>query len=361
MKKLAIVTISYGHNYGNKLQNYAMQEVYKKFGLEVKTIKFNPTINKKNNYMLLLKNMDIHTIINKIKKKINYKDYKNIFSKRLSNFKEFDKLISYTKDFYEDTYKNMEEQFDYYSVGSDQVWNAYFSDFSSYYLLNFIDSENKIAYAPSFGVDSIPQSLEKEFKESLMKFKALSCREDSGAKILEKLTGKSIPVVVDPTILLNTDEWDKILKNPEKYQNKKYIFLYFLGKISDEKNIKIKEYAFKNECEIVNILDVFSEEYSYGPSEFLSLIKNAYAVFTDSFHATLFSIMYKKAFYVFKRDDKNKSMSSRMDTLLETFELSDRVYYNNFEKLFDVNYENIDKILKIKREEANEYIKKSLQ
>lgn len=360
MKKIAIVTISYGHNYGNKLQNYAMQEVYKKYGLDVETIKFNPTINKKNNYMLLLKNMNLNTITNKIKKKINYKGYKDIFSKRLSNFNSFNKLIKYSIDYYENNYVKIENNYDYYSVGSDQVWNGYFADFSNYYLLDFIKTDNKIAYAPSFGVDSIPTHLEKDFAKAIVKFKFLSCREESGAKLLEKITGRSIPVVVDPTMLLDISEWDKVSKMPEKYEKEKYVFLYFLGKISEGKKSEINKYAKDNGCKIINVLDIFSEEYSYGPSEFLALIKNAHAIFTDSFHASLFSIMYKKAFYVFKRDDKNKSMSSRIDTLLDTFKLNNRVFDNNFNNLFEVNYDNVDDILLIKRKEADEFIKKSL-
>ena len=281
--------------------------------------------------------------------------------KRINHFSEFNKFIKYTKDYTQESFQNIkQENFDYYSVGSDQVWNPYFADFSTYYLLDFINSENKIAYAPSFGVSSIPTNMIEKFKKSLLSFKSLSCREDSGAELIKELTNKEVSVVVDPTMLLETREWDQIIECPKKYENKKYIVLYFLGKISKEDKIKIKQFALDNNCEIIKLLDCFSDDYKYGPSEFLGLIKNSYAVFTDSFHASLFSIMYKKPFLVFSRKEKGKSMSSRIETLLKKFNLENRKFNGNFKQLFDDNYNNVDKVLETERKKSYDYINLSL-
>lgn len=361
MKTISIVTISYGHNYGNKLQNYAMQKTYESLGLKPTTIKFIPNINKKKKYAQLLHNFKLNIIINKLKKKINYNNCKNIYNKRISNFEKFNKLINFSKEYDENNYyKIADENFDYYSVGSDQVWNTYFADFSKYYLLDFIPTNNKIAYAPSFGSSSIDKKYELDFKHALSKFKVLSCREEKGANLIYNLVNKKVPVLVDPTMLLSSMEWDAISELPIEYINKKYIVIYFLGNSKQNEINKINSFAKKNNCEIVNLLDSFSNNYSYGPSEFLGLIKNAYAVFTDSFHASLFSIIYKKPFLVFGRVEKGKSMSSRIDTLLEKFDLQDRKYINNFDKLFNCNYENVERILKIEKEKSIDYIKMNL-
>lgn len=361
MKKLAIVTISYGNNYGNKLQNYAMQEVYKQFGLDVTTIKFNPTIDKKKSIILKFKNLSFRNIINKILKTINYKNYKANYQNRINNFNLFNEKINYTKDYYESNYKNIEEKFDYYSVGSDQVWNPYFADFSKYYLLEFIKEGTKIAYAPSFGVSEIPGNMTEYFKKCLNEFKSISCREKDGSLIINKLINKKVPTVVDPTMLLTVTNWEKVSKLPKEFSNQKYIFTYFLGKISKKNKQLIQKYCKDNNYIIVNPLDIFSKSYSYGPSEFLGLINQAEAIFTDSFHASLFSIMFKKPFFVFERDEVGKSMSSRIETLLETFELNDRKFDGNFNILNKTNYTNIDSILEKKRKESFDYINKSLK
>lgn len=361
MKKLGIVTISYGHNYGNKLQNYAMQEIYKNYGLNVKTIKFIPHISFSKKIKGKILNLNIKSIKNKFLKLINYNNCKNITELRIKNFSNFDKRISFTKPYYENNYKELiNSDFDIFSVGSDQVWNPYFIDFSRYYLLNFIDKK-KIAYAPSFGVSNIPVNLEGLFKNSLSKFSSLSCREESGSSIIKKLLNKNVDTVLDPTLLLDSSDWDKVTTIPNNLKNKKYVLLYFLGNISRQNMKKINEYAKNNGFEIINILDKFSTNYSYGPSEFIGIIKSANAVFTDSFHATVFSIIYKKPFLVFPRKDKQKSMSSRIDNLLNKFELTDRKYIDDFDKLNNVDYENAFKILSKEIEKSKNYIKKSLK
>ena len=359
-KKLAIVTISYGNNYGNKLQNYAMQEVYKKFNLDVKTIKFNPSINKKKKLILKIKNASFTNIINKLLKTINYKNYKKNYQNRINNFNLFNKKIDYTKDYYESNYMNIDEPFDYYSVGSDQVWNPYFADFSNYYLLDFVNDGTKIAYAPSFGVSNIPNDVFEYFKKCLAQFKSLSCRESDGGKIIKNLINKEVPIVVDPTMLLTSEDWQSIATLPDDLKNKKYVLTYFLGRISRKNKHLIKKYCKDNNYILINPLNIFSNSYSYGPDNFLGLISNAEAIFTDSFHASLFSIMFKKAFFVFERDEAGKSMSSRITTLLETFGLNDRKFKGNFDLLNKANYSNVDLILKLKREESFNYINKSL-
>ena len=100
-------------------------------------------------------------------------------------------------------------------VGSDQVWNVNFPFFNKEYLLHSIESNNKISYASSFGTEELPSEYNKVFKDELLKFKCISVREDAGKKIVEEITGrKDVQVLVDPTMLLTAEEWDKVSRKP---------------------------------------------------------------------------------------------------------------------------------------------------
>ena len=294
MKKLAIITISWGQNYGNKLQNYAMQEVYKKLNFYVETIKFLPDVKRNE----IKRKITLKKILKKIYNIVNHKKLILIQKNRNICFGDFNKKINFSAEYNERNYINIEQKYDFYSVGSDQVWNAFFPDYSDYYLIDFIKTKNKIAYSPSLGTNEIPPEKECFFKEALSKYKAISCREEAGAKVLENLLNKKVDVLIDPTMLLRSDEWEKVMKKPAGLADKKYVLCYFLG-MKDKKNMNIiKKYAKKNRLAIVNLLDPNSDFYGTGPAEFLYLEKNAEVIFTDSFHSSVFSILFDKPFVI---------------------------------------------------------------
>ena len=361
MKNIAIVTINYGHNYGNKLQNYAMQEIYQKMGFQVQTIKFRPTLKLENKtFFQKVHGFTFFKLLDKMKRKVNGHHCSVILNKRLENFEKFNQRIHFTKEYNEENYRSFAEEFDYYSVGSDQVWNAYFADFSEFYLIDFISSEHKIAYAASFGVESVPDEYQAIFKQALSKFKMISCRETAGASLVQQFISKTVPVVIDPTMLLTADEWMKIAVVPEKYRNQRYVFVYILGQNRNLFLKKIRRFARDHQCEIVDVSDPYSPNYAYGPCEFLGLIHDAYAVFTDSFHATVFSILFQKPFYIFERVGSKHSMYSRIDTLLNTLNLKDRKYSNSFDHLFSINYAQVDSLLLKERLQSEKYLKEAL-
>ena len=252
MKKIAIVTMNHGYNYGNKLQNYAMKRLYEGLGFEVSTISFQPSNNDK--------------IINKVSiiKKINNKIIKIFFKKReinrLNKFREFNtEYLNMTKKIYNNNnYKNIDtDMFDIFSVGSDQVWNSYFWDFSSFYLLDFVKEKyKKVSYAASFGVDDIKPIYKDKFKEYLSQFKSISVREQKGKDIIKSLINKDVPVVLDPTLMLNKEEWEKFSYKPKKFPNKKYIFTYFLGNVNKERKKAIIKFAKERKLELVTLNDM---------------------------------------------------------------------------------------------------------
>ena len=190
----------------------------------------------------------------------------------------------------------------------------------------------------------------------------ISVREDRGKEIIQELTGRTdVEVLVDPTMLLNADEWDKVAKKPRELKNDKYILNYFLGELSEERNNEINRIAKENNCEVINILDKQSPFYQTGPSEFLYLEKNAFLICTDSFHSSVFAILYNRPFIIFDREDKEVKMNSRIETLISKFKLVNRNYNGKItQENLEHDYTEAYKILEKEREKSNRFLEKCL-
>lgn len=342
MDKIALLTLNGNYNYGNKLQHYALQEYLRKQGKSVETV-YCYTERK---YMHMLKD-----------------SIKLVTSKRFVNFFKFDKLIKYSKMYMENNSIKNPKEYEYYIIGSDQVWNATFKFFSKEYLLYNVESNNKISYASSFGINKLPEEYENLFKENLEKFKYLSVREDAGKKIIEDITGrKDVEVLIDPTMLLTVDDWDKVAKKPKQLKTDKYILNYFLGELSEARKKEIQKIADENGCEIINILDKNSPFYCTGPNEFLYLEKNAFLICTDSFHSSVFAILYNRPFVVFDRVDNEEKMNSRIETLISKFNLKNREYNNKNITPENLNHDYTEayKVLKEERKKSEIFLKAAL-
>lgn len=226
-------------------------------------------------------------------------------------------------------------------VGSDQLWLP--SNIAGdYYTLSFVpDDVKKIAYATSFGVSKIAKGLEDKAKAYLSRIDFLSAREESGQKIIKDHTGRDVPLVCDPALLLTADEWDAEA-NPGKLINEPYILCYFMGNNPWQREY-VKSLKKKTGCKIVALLHldqyIRSDEeyvdyapYDISPANFVNLVKNADYVCTDSFHGTVFSIIYKRDFFTFKRfsDKATLSTNSRIDTLLGRMGLQDRLVKESY-------------------------------
>lgn len=209
------------------------------------------------------------------------------------------------------------------------------------------------------GVEKLPDNLEIFYKERLQNFKSISVREDAGKEIVKNLTKREdIEVLIDPTMLLEAKEWDKVAKVPKK----KYILNYFLGNISDERKNEIDSIAKENNCEIINILEINDPYYCSGPSEFLYLEKNAFLICTDSFHSSVFAIIYNRPFIIFEREDKNVKMNSRIETLIKKFKLKDREFnYKITDENLKHDYTDAYQILYDERKKSIEFLKKALE
>ena len=354
MKKIGVLTINDNNNYGNRLQNYAVQQVLNKKNFVVETIINTTRINKNTSkFKSILKNIKY-----RLKCEINpRKKYFNSFNKNIN----FSKIkINYKK-----IPKNINNKYDFFITGSDQVWNPNLKRFSEIDFLKFADSFKRIAFSASIGVSELTDQQNNFIRENIKDFKKISVREKSAKDIIQKLTDKKdIEVLLDPTMMLDNKEWDKVLSQPKqmkKMKNKKYILNYFLGNISENKKIEIERIAKENNCEIINILDKNCPFNKTGPAEFLYLEKNAFLICTDSFHSCVFAILYNRPFIVFERDENIVSMNTRIDTLLSTFKLENRKFNGKITKdLLQINYEEAYKILEKERKKSEEFLKEAL-
>lgn len=321
MKKVGIISLCGNFNYGNKLQNYALQEILKKMDCKVSSIWTNP-------YKKFSK-MHLKVLFQSFKDFINFLFHRNdrfIFTMRFIKFNN--KYLSYMKD---KVYSFQEKKISRYNldkffIGSDQVWNYSFpnDNFGDIEFALQAPKEKCFSYAASFGISNIPKEMEEVYKTGLEHLNKISVREQSGVDLVKKISGRAdAKLVLDPTMLLSSEEWSKIAKKPNFIKDgDKYILLYFVGNMLDINSLRImaKERNYK-------IIDIHPQSYCLyhtGPVEFVYLLKNAEMIVTDSFHACAFSMIFSKPFYVFKRKDNVLSMISRIDSLLQRYDLSSR-------------------------------------
>lgn len=301
---------------------------------------------------------------------------KNEIEKRSESFTEFQKLVPHSKKIYDgSSIAEAVDMYDCFITGSDQVWN--FTWFNPAFFLDFPGSTTRIAYAASAGKSKFCTEEENYLKQTLSKLDAISVREEDLVPTLNILLEKdSIIQTVDPTLLLSVEEWDEITS--QRLIGRKYVFCYFLH---NDKSLSQLARRFARERKIALATIPFSDiEYNkqdvafgkyrmdnVGPSEFISLIKHAEYVLTDSFHATVFSLIYCKQFIVFPRGNA-KGMESRLMSLLQIFECSERfcnvdekMRYEYVSSLPDYEYKSYYSKFEKLRQESESFLFKSLK
>ena len=388
MKKIAVVSCYFQHNYGSMLQAYATQMALDKLGYENETIDisgFNGEIKKAKLLYFVKAALTSGILLTKLGRmkntavrKIGKNEYTKNAQVRDKAMQKFEKQHFKMSPVYHSKKELMERCVNYKAVlvGSDQLWLPG-NIAADYYTLNFVpETVNSIAYATSFGQSSLPKDSMKKAKIFLNKIRHVSVREKSGAKLIQDITGRKVPVVCDPTLLFDGDDW-KSIQEEEPLVEGKYIFVYFLGSNPRHRDFVSrlkKETGFKVVClphidEYVKADEECSDLrlYDIDPGQFLNLIRNASYVCTDSFHCSVFSIQYKKDFFTFRRfTDKNKqSTNSRLDTLFDLTGIEGRLLVGN-ENILDVlkvktDYRKVYEKLKKNREISYQYLNDALE
>ena len=389
MKKTAIVSCYFQPNYGSMLQAYATQMALDKLGYENETIDisgFNSEIRKAKIKYFVKASLTSSILLTKIGRakdsvvrRFSKSDYSEKVKVRDAKFRAFSEKFFRLSPIYKskkELSNECEKKYLSVLVGSDQLWLPG-NIAADYYTLNFVpETVNSIAYATSFGQSSLPKDSAKLASIFLRKIKHIGVREESGQKLIKELTGRNVPIVCDPTLLFSGEDW-MIIQQEEPIVNEPYIFCYFLGnnrvhrKFVERLKIEtgyrvvilphIDEYVKADEqCSDIQMYDV-------DPADFLNLIRNATYVCTDSFHCSVFSILYKRKFFTFRRfaSGNKQSTNSRLDTLFRLSGIQGRLLCGH-ENIYNVinseiDYEDVFSRLDVLREESYRYLKSALE
>lgn len=313
--KVGIVSVFDNNNHGNRLQNYALQQTLLKYADQVVTIKNKPYYSKKSRIarMLPLAESVVFNRLLGMERRARIVGFTNRYIRLSRGCYWYDKGAVTLKK---------ADCCDLYCAGSDQIWNPAMGRWGSFDYLGFARQEQTFSYAASFGIDEIPEEYRAAARDGLSHIRYISVREDAGQKIVKDLTGRTdARVLVDPTMLLTAEEWDRVIAKPKAAVPEKYVLTYFLGAVSEERKAAIQARARDLDCQLVEIMDPSSPFHAVGPDEFAWLIKNARYVCTDSFHGSVFSFLYGRPFAAFSRQSKGPDMGSRMKTFMAKFSL----------------------------------------
>ena len=387
MKKLAVISLVF-KNYGTKLQSYALCRVINRLvGEEIETTVIrmpalweNRTDIKKNLIRRSIKKYGIRSLFHIfevvrfiLEKRIIVKiDHSAEFYKRDAEFKRFDANIPYTTRLFSvDEIRNGALQgYDAFLVGSDQVWNHLKVGYQDIFMLDFFPGEKKLTYAASFGQTTIPEEMMPWYADRIKNFSSLLMREDEGVDICRKLGREDARLVLDPTMLLEKEEYEKMVPE-KKVVEGDYILVYSLNysyKIFREAS----RLARRNSCKMVVLKRSFcpprvsrydnaTELYAESPENFLWLIKNAKCVVTNSYHALLFSLIFNTDFYLYL--DNADEENSRLLTMTRLCSLNHRVFWEtgSLPKVIDrIDYREANGIISRERKKSTELLGKAL-
>lgn len=327
MKKVGIVTIHKINNYGAVLQAYALNRFIRGLGHEASTIDFR-TYRVAESYQLLRPLESKMDLVRNAQALL----YAGKLRKRKARFDRFleEKVPMTNQAWYSNQeLRSAELDFDTYVCGSDQIWNTHCRNYDDAFILEFARGRGtRLSYAASLGADSIHPDMQERFRRELSDYKAVSVREKDAVDIIAPLSGREVTHVCDPVLLLTADQWKEVAAG--KLIKEPYIFFYHVkgdipGMRDYLRNLS-KKTGMKVVAVTMNLREMLYPNVKYydaGPREFLSLIEHADYVVTNSFHATAFSLIFRKKMMVFA---PHGAGPSRLTSILETAGLMDRVW-----------------------------------
>ena len=358
MKQVGIVRLHSSIIYGSKLQAYGLQETLTKLGADASLVNYfcEESYNQ-------LKPFDIKRI-KSIKSLVRELLRFPIRKKKFRNIEKFNnKYYKLGKRYCvsKEDLDKVNDDYDIFITGSDQVWNYELRGFDKAYYLDFVkDNKKKNSYAASFGISEIPDELKDTYRELLKNFNHVSIREEQGQKIYKELTGRDSELSIDPSLLLNREDWLKIATKPNI--KGKYILVYSLVNTKTLFNF-VQDLSAKTGYKIVVIgsylkTKIKAKYYDApSPDEFVGLFANAEYVVTNSFHGIAFSINMNRNFFSELQPPPAKR-NSRLIGLLETAGLMDRLMEDGkSDKINDnINYDEVNKRMDIEREKSFKYL-----
>lgn len=373
MHKVAIVTWTKWNNYGTILQSYALSSTISAMGFDVYVL--DDTLisstycvqrwGEPKSNCSFWKKWKKHFKLQKLKGWNRYIQTREKYCLEQKN-----KIIHYwKKDVSYPKLHKLSLSFDYFVCGSDQIWTPDDIFFDPYYFLTFVRNKIKIAYAPSIGRNSYPEDKKNIVRDALKDFSHISVREQTGKCIISDITKYTdISIVLDPTLLLTAEQWEKCLDLKRNSQQSRYALFYFLGEQQWYRQDSI-EFCKQRNIKVVNIPNIESDykvkdSPNIGAIEFLELIKNADYVFTDSFHGFIFSLIFSKDVYVFQRfkETDEKSQNSRIKDLCELLQIKNRYYESPqllHKQISPINYKSVHQKIDTERKKSLNYLREA--
>ena len=380
-----VIAYSEGHNnYGTSLQGHAMLRKIQQLGHEVEVIHYEKRLGLSQKIRFVVNAIragEWKNIVKRLTAKQVMKQHPqyaaNIAERtRAVNAYKAKKLLPlfHTYVGYDALHKGS-LNYDAVVVGSDQVWTPMSLPNKFFNLLFVDDSVRKVAYASSFGVSEIPAFQRKATGAYLDRFYRIGVREERGKEIVDELSHQKATVVADPTLLLTREEWEAEISDARPNESGPYIFCYFLG-TNQEARKAANELKRKTGYKIITIRHMdeyvpedeqFGDEapYHVDPNDFVKYISQAAYVCTDSFHCTVFSILFHRQFMTFYRfATTNKTgRNSRIDSLFEILSIDrSRIYSGYMDSITNkIDWEKVDTKLSELRKRSIGFLQESLE
>lgn len=344
MTSAGVLTLDGRYNYGNRLQNYAVHQLLMSRNLEPRSIRFDRVpadIAIKEKLYLALRGYGRHDGQDKAREKM---------------FDAFEQYVPSRVFRYADR-KRLDDYFDLFVIGSDQVWNPSFAGLSGLFFLPWA-KKKKIALAASFGRSCLSKAYRARYAGWLRGIADLSVREEAGKGIVDDLIGREATVLLDPVFSLNADAWSAV-SNDNVLPDYDYVLAYVLGAVSSSHLQELEETARRYGSRLIMLSDrAESSRISAGPSEFISLVKHSRCVLTDSFHASAFSAIYRKPLCLVQRQELGNT-SSRFVSLFDSLKIEPMSFEDALEGI--CRYDGMDERIRQQNEMTNSFLDRALK
>lgn len=366
------LTFDHTTNYGSCFQAYALQQAIEKIAVDGEKCSYFliplKTIHRKTSIDISVDNFIKHI-------KGNFRNFLSQLQRH--KFVPFEKqYMKYANCYSMKDLPLLNEKADAFVCGSDVIWNPNFNNNNGVFFLDFA-RKYKFSYAASFGKTEVSKEYMIFAGEKLASFDSISVREKSSLNIIEKSTDKTVEIVSDPVLLLDTEEWKGIMDVLPKYN--KYIFVYtthlndtfkaFLQVLEKLTGLQVITSAWsmsiKASAWSMSIKEILKQRSISGqtPQEWLSLLYHAEYVVTNSFHASVFSVLFHKKFFTVVAGDKAQGINARMNDFLQTVGLEDRIYSSVPETIdmSEIDFTYTDAVIARMRSESLAYLQRNIE
>lgn len=366
--RIAIITQPLRTNYGGILQNYALHVILKRRGHEVVTLQRDHIIKiQYPRFILTLLKRFIFKLLKNNKTPLFWEQkYNNDYDVVTQNTLGFVNKNIRIIELSDISHQLKEDDYDGFIVGSDQVWRSHYNNLNNTFLL-FTQGWNikRVSYAASFGLDQpdFSEGQIKKCKSGIHMFDGISVREKTGVDICKNIFNVDAELVLDPTLLLEKSDYERLLDN--RVTPNGDLFVHILDKTAEKQALILqicvkkgwKPYMVDRLVDEHNVWEDINKRVQPPLENWLNGIANSKMVVTDSYHATVFSIIFNKPFIVIENSDRG---NARFESLLGMFGLENRIVsvHDNFLDRFSdrIDYDTVNKILEVERKKSLNFL-----